>query len=127
MKTLILLFFVSAALQVQADANSDALQKLGSLPSAPLVITMDQASGSPSVILTDKGAFINKSKTPVPFDHVLSTLAALPKEAWPYGRVLFFSASPVGLPGASAPPKAVADKVELDLQKANIRLLHAGG
>ena len=130
MKTLtatILLLFACAVVRLWADAEADALQKLGLIADPPLVITMDQAAGSPLVILTDKGALINKAKTPVPFDQVLSKLAALPKEAWPNGRVLFYSSSPVGIAGAAAPPKSEVDKVELELQKANIRLVPPPG
>jgi hypothetical protein len=121
LKLALLLLSISTFTGVRADANSDALQKLAQVPNAPLVITQDQASGSPTVILTDKGALINKSTNPVPFDQVLIALAALPKDAWPWGRVVFYSGTPaVG----SAPSKDVADKVELDMEKANIRLLH---
>ena len=56
-----------------------------------------------------------------PFDQILSNLAALPADAWPYGRVLLYSSS--GAAGFVAAPKSVADKVESDLQQANIRLL----
>ena len=116
------LFLVCAGLHSWADANEDAHQKLDQIPSAPLVVTMDQAIASPSVSLTDKGALIGKSTTPVPYDQVLSALAALPKSAWPYGKIVLFATS-VG--GQGAPAKADADKVQLDLQMANIHLLHA--
>lgn len=121
LKTVALFFAAGAGVHLWADANADALQKLAQLPSAPMIITIDQAAGSPSVVLTDKGALINKSTAPVPFDQILSKLAALPASAWPYGRVLLYSSS--GAAGYAAPPKPIADKVESDLQQANIRLL----
>jgi hypothetical protein len=127
MKTLpaaALLLFASSCIHLWADAKSDALQKLAQVSNPPMVITQDQASGSPSVVLTDKGVLINKSKTPVPFDQVLTALAALPQDAWPYGRVVFYSPAPAADSGAAAPPQAVVDQVEADLLKANIRLLH---
>ena len=105
-----------------ADPDSDVQQKLAALPSAPLVVTMDQAAGSPSVILTDKGAFINHAKEPVAFDKVLAALADLPKTAWHFGRIVVISPP---APGDNPAPKDVADKVELTLETANIRLLHA--
>ena len=127
MKTLnlaLLLLFISALVHLQADAASDTQQKLDAISNPPMVVTNDQAIVSPTVILTDKGAIINKSATPVPFDHVLAALAALPTGAWPYGRIVQYSPAPIGLPGATAPAKAVADKVEADMQNANIRVIH---
>jgi hypothetical protein len=127
MKTLNIALFLSFALtavNLWADANSDAIQKLSLLPGAPLVLTVDTSAGSPTVVLTDKGALINNSKTPVPFDQVLSTLADLPKEAWPAGRVVSVSTNPPADSGYGAAPKSAVDQVESDLQSANIRVLH---
>ena len=121
MKTLKLAFVLlmtCAAISVRADANADALAKLAQVPAPPMVITMDQASGSPMIVLTDKGAIINKGATPVPFNQILIKLAALPADAWPNGRVVFYSIS-----ANAPPPQAVSSKVETDLQTANIRLL----
>jgi len=122
----LLLLVASALVRVWANADADALQKLG-LPDPPMIVTYDQATASPSVILTDKGALINKATTPVPFAQILAKLAALPKTAWPYGRVVLYAPVPVGVPGYAAPPKPDAAKVESDLQNANIRLIHATG
>ena len=122
MKTLKLAFVLlmtCTAISVRADANADALAKLAQVPAPPMVITMDQAAGSPTIVLTDKGAIINKGTTPVPFNQILIKLATLPADAWPNGRVVFYSISAI-----AAPPQAVSDKVETDLQTANIRLLH---
>ena len=121
MKTLkitFLLFVACTSINLWADAKADVLAKLAEIPNAPMVITMDQAAGSPTVMLTDKGAIINKAADPIPFDQILTKLAALPKTAWPNGRVVFYSIS------ATAPTQDISDKVEADLASANIRLLH---
>ncbi len=112
--------FVLGAASLRADPGSDAIKKLNDLPPAPMIITMDQAKGSPSVVLVDKGAMVNGSKTPIAFDQVLPALAALPKDAWPFGRVVLFNPEPVGVGTA---PKSVTDSVQSDLQKAGIRVL----
>jgi hypothetical protein len=109
---------------VRADATGDAEKKLAEIDNPPLVITTDTAAGSPTVTVTDKGVWINQSKAPLPYDQVLVGLAALPKEAWPCGRVVYFSASPADPSQGAAPAKADADKIELDLQKQNFRLVH---
>ena len=114
--------FVASIVSLKADDQADALKKLNDLPSAPMIITMDQAKGSPSLILTDKGAVINQAKAPIPFDQILGALAALPKDAWPFGRVVLYNPEPVGV---GTPPKSVADGVEADLQKAGIRVLRS--
>jgi hypothetical protein len=114
--------FMASIVGLRADDQADAIKKLSDLPSAPMIITMDQAKGSPSVVLTDKGAMINQAKAPIPFDQVLGALAALPKDVWPFGRVVLYNPEPVGL---GTPPKSVADGVEADLQKAGIRVLRS--
>ncbi len=119
-----ILFLAACSLSgVWADANSDALRKLALLPAPPMIITMDQASSSPSVVMTAKGALVNKSQTPVPFDQVLIALAALPPAAWPNGRVVLFSSQPASASGNAAAYKSKVEKVESALQGANIRLL----
>jgi hypothetical protein len=127
MKNLSAAFLVTAFstlgnIHLSADVDSDARQKLAELPNAPMIITMDQVSGSPSVILTDKGALINDSKVPVAYEKLLQALADLPKAAWHFGRIVVISPAPAGVTPA---PKDVADKAELDMEKANIRLFHA--
>ncbi len=120
--TAVALLLTLGSFHLCADVDPDIQQKLAAIPNAPLVITMDQVSGSPSVVLTERGALINDSKVPVSFDKLLAALADLPKTAWHFGRIVVISPP---APGTVPAPKDVADKVELDLQKANIRLFHA--
>ena len=115
-----LIALTAGMVALSADPQADALKKLNDLPPPPMIITMDQAKGSPSIVLIDKGALINGAKTPVAFDQVLAALAALPKDAWPFGRVALFNPEPVGVGTA---PKLVTDGVQADLQKAGIRVL----
>jgi len=119
---LILLVFILAHLSVRADDHSAALEKLRKIPAAQgTVINWDQ-SKVPSLILTARGAFINNSKIPVPFDQVLKALADLPKEAWPCGRVIMYSPFPPGLTTDHQPLPSDVKKVEADLKAAGIQL-----
>jgi len=110
---------------VRADDNSAALDKLRSIPAAPDNVVLDQSKKAPLVFLTVRGAFINNSKTPVPFDQVLKTLADLPKSAWPYGRAIVYFPFPPGLSIERAPDPRIARKVEADLKEAGISFLPA--
>lgn len=78
---------------------------------------------SSSLVLTARGAFINNSKMPVPFDQVLKALADLLQKAWPNGRVIIFYPFPPGPsnPGDEPLPSEVK-KVEADLKAAGIQV-----
>jgi len=113
--------FVLGLSSVRADDNSAALEKLRMIPSAQgNVVTWDQ-SKIPLLILTARGAFINHSKVPVPFDQVLKALADLPKEAWPCGRVILDYPFPPGLSTDHPPLPSDVKKVEDDLKAAGIQ------
>ena len=128
MKTQILgsvLLFVLGFSSVRADDNSVALEKLRKIPPAPARMN-EEPDRNPLIFLTARGAFINHSKTPVPFNQLLKVLADLPKEAWPYGRAITFFPFPPGInqPG-DEPSPADVKKVEADLKAAEISFLPA--
>ncbi len=100
------------------------LEKLRSLPPADLSHP-DLWDKIPYIVLTEKGACINHSKVPVPFDRLLNALANLPKSAWPCGRLIEFHDSPnMGLQSIKdeqkGPPASKAYEIETDLRAAGI-------
>jgi hypothetical protein len=124
MKTgiLILLVFILVLSSARADDNSAALEKLLQIPPAPANVSLSLPKKLTLLVVKAQGVFINDSNTPVPFDQVLEALAALPKEAWPYGRVILYFPSPPGLsnPG-DQPNPADVKRVEADLKAAGIQ------
>ncbi len=111
------------ALTTFSRTDPSHLEKLRRIPPADF-----HHSGSdkiPHVVLTDKGALINDSKIPVPFDGVLKALANLPKSAWPCGRLILFQPSPSGglqsiINAPKGPPQSKVNEVEADLKAAGI-------
>jgi hypothetical protein len=143
---LTLITFLALSFSAFADdaafADDDAaIAKLRALP--PGQFSQWQKDGNAShdkqittVVLTQRGAYIyyadypnmgDYSKPPIPFDHVLAALAALPKDAWPYGRLIVFYPFPPGLHSASEqmPSQLVAQKVEAELKVAGMHFLPA--
>jgi len=126
MKTrlLILLIFISGLFNVRADDNSDVLEKLRQIPQ-PTSAPIDDDKLKPMLVLKAQGAFINDSKTPVPFDQVLKALAALPRKSWPFGRVVLYFPAPFGISSPQDQPNpAEVKRVEADLKAAGIQLEH---
>jgi hypothetical protein len=104
-----------------AQDTSAAMDRLRALP--PPNWSWRYVGGkTPVVILTEKGAYINGAADPVPFDAVISSLANLPDDEWPSGRVVSFYPSHPGKsgPGQGPPPAGVAQKVAEDLKSAGI-------
>ena len=120
---ILLMLFALCLFSLRADTNSSALEKLRQIPAAPANVAEMQSLKGPSLILTARGAFLNSSKTPIPFDQILNALASLPKEAWPYGRVIYYSRTPPGLTMDHAPSLQIMEKVESDLKEAKIQLI----
>ena len=119
-----LILFILGFSSGQADNDSDALEKLRKLSPAPAnVYQIGEDKLTPLLVVKARGVFINNSQTPVPFDQVLVALAALPKKAWPYGRVIEYSPGPIGQssPGDSPRQKDVK-QVESMLKQAGISL-----
>jgi hypothetical protein len=111
--------------EIWADSNSAAIDKLHGIPPAvPNYFPQDDNNPKiPLLILTADGAFVNKAKTPIPFDKVLKALSDLPKDAWPYGRVILYYNSPPGLSDGRLPRASDVKQVEADLKAADIKLI----
>jgi hypothetical protein len=105
----------------QTNSDSTFLEKLRSLPPADSSRT-ELLNKVPSVILTDKGAFINHAKDPIPYDQVLKALADLPKSAWPCGRLIIFFPFPPGTTTQRPPPAPKAKEVEDKLKAADLQM-----
>jgi hypothetical protein len=123
--------------------DGPALAKLRALPPGQLSQLGKDANSKPpkdkeitSVVLTAGGAYIHYSggpqvgdysKPPIPFDHVLAALAALPASAWPYGRLIAYYPFPPGLHSASErePSDADVQKVDSELKAAGMQLVPA--
>jgi hypothetical protein len=115
------------ALAARADSNSDAIDKLSRIPPADpkWEDTMNFSDpNAPSLILNQRGAFLNGSEKPIPFDQILTALATLPREAWGHGRFLIFVPFPPGIHSSEdvAPPDSVVKKVLAQLKTAGIRI-----
>lgn len=65
---------------------------------------------NPSLRIRDDGLFVNESKAATPPDKLLETLAKLPVEAWPYGRIVAISA----FPGLNSHKDAEAQKAIME-------------
>jgi hypothetical protein len=119
------LVFAMALLPALGDETSFALAVLHQIPAGQgnwMEDAIKTKKSPPAVILTARGALITGSKDPVPFDHVLVALAKLPLTAWPYGRIIIYSPSPVGLSTDRAPSPADVKKVEDAFKAAGIKL-----
>jgi hypothetical protein len=114
-------------LTANAESNSIAIAKLRGIPPADPKWENTNNLSDPSVpllTLSERGAFLNGSHKPIPFDQVLSALAALPVKAWGHGRFLIFFPCPPGLhsPVDYAPPDFEVKKVLNALKAAGIKI-----
>ena len=109
----------SASDPVSAEDAKAAVEQLRALPPGD-AHHPELWKQIPSVILTDDGAYINHAKTPIPFDRVVIELAALPKTAWPCGRLIVFVPFPPGESDQKPPPQEAADKIEAQLKEAGM-------
>jgi len=121
MKTSLCILLIGALSIASGEPSTSAIDTLAHIPIEKQAHSLNRWKNPNLRLVDQRGIYINDSPHPVPIEHLLETLAALPRSAWPYGRVVALSAFP-GLSGFPGSNKITA-RVTAILESANINIV----